>query len=69
MGRAFGFHTSQCGFSLDSEELFIGDDGYKLTESMIATSPRIGVDYAGEHAGWHYRFYIKGNKYVSGKIR
>ena len=69
VGRAFGFHTSQCGFSLDSEELFIGDDGYKLTESMIATSPRIGVDYAGEHAGWHYRFYIKGNKYVSGKIR
>ena len=34
---------------------------------MIGTSKRIGVDYAGDHAEWHFRFYLKGNKYVSGK--
>jgi DNA-3-methyladenine glycosylase len=67
VGRAFGFHTSQCGISLVSNELFIADDGFKLAKSMIGASPRIGVDYAGEHAEWHYRFYIKGSKYVSGK--
>ena len=67
VGKAFGFHTSQCGLSLQSDELFIADDGFKLTPSMISTSPRIGVDYAGEHAAWHYRFFIKGNKYLSGK--
>lgn len=67
VGKAFGFHTSQCGISLTSNELYIADDGYKLLKSMIISSPRIGVDYAGEHAEWHYRFYIKGNKYVSGK--
>lgn len=69
VGKAFGFHTSQCGVSLMSDELFIRDDGYKTNESAIATSPRIGVDYAGEHAAWHYRFFIKGNKYISGKIK
>ncbi len=69
VGKAFGFHTSQCGLSLISEELFIADDGFRLPKSMIGTSPRIGVDYAGEHALWHYRFFIKGNKYVSGKIK
>lgn len=69
VGKAFGFHTSQCGISLVSDELFIADDGFKLTRSMIGTSPRIGVDYAGEHAEWHYRFFIKGSKYVSGKVK
>lgn len=69
VGKAFGFHTSQCGVSLVSDELFITDDGYKIKESAIATSPRIGVDYAGDHAAWHYRFFLKGNKFISGKIK
>jgi len=69
VGRAFGFHTSQCGQLLHSRELFIGDDGYKVDAADIGTSPRIGVDYAGAHAAWHYRFFIRGNPYVSGKIK
>ena len=69
VGKAFGFHTSQCGFSLVGEELYIADDGFKIKPSMIGTSPRIGVDYAGDHADWHFRYFLKGNKYVSGKIR
>lgn len=69
VGKAFGFHTSQCGLSLESDELFIADDGFKVSKSMIAASPRIGVDYAGKHAEWHYRFYLKGSRYVSGKAR
>jgi DNA-3-methyladenine glycosylase len=67
VGKAFGFHTSQCGLLLNSDELFIADDGFKITPSMIEASKRIGVDYAGDHAEWHYRFFIRGNKYVSGK--
>jgi DNA-3-methyladenine glycosylase len=69
VGKAFGFHTSQCGFSLVGEELYIADDGFKIKPSMIGTSPRIGVDYAGDHADWHFRYFLKGNKNVSGKIR
>ena len=67
VGKTFGFHTSQCGRSLISDELFVGDDGYQLAPEDIIASRRIGVDYAGDHAEWHYRFYIKGSKYVSGK--
>jgi DNA-3-methyladenine glycosylase len=69
VGKAFGFHTSQCGLSLASDELFIADDGFKVPKAMIGASPRIGVDYAGLHAEWHYRFFVKGSKYVSGKVR
>lgn len=69
VGKAFGFHTSQCGTSLVTDELFIAGDGFETSKSMIVSSPRIGVDYAGKHAEWHYRFYLKGSKYVSGKIK
>lgn len=69
VGKALGFHTSQSGHSLSSKELFIADDKFLLPENMIGESPRIGVDYAGDHADWDYRFFVKGNKYVSGKIR
>jgi DNA-3-methyladenine glycosylase len=67
VGKAFGFHTSQCGVSLHGEDLYIADDGFVVEETSIVASPRIGVDYAGDHAWLHYRFYIKGNPYVSGK--
>lgn len=67
IGKAFGFHTTQCGLSLLSDELYIADDGFKVKKEDIVSSPRIGVDYAGEHAEWHYRFYLKDNSYVSGK--
>jgi DNA-3-methyladenine glycosylase len=69
VGKAFGFHTSQCGLLMNSDNLFIADDGFKVSKAMIGTSPRIGVDYAGKHAEWHYRFFLKGSKYVSGKIK
>lgn len=67
VGKAMGFHTKQCGLSLQSEELFIGADDYILEEDSIGISPRIGVDYAGEDALLPYRFFIRGNKFVSGK--
>lgn len=67
VGKAFGFHTSQCGLSLTGDELYIADDGFRTTDEDIVSSPRIGVDYAGEHAAWHYRFYLRDSPYVSGK--
>jgi DNA-3-methyladenine glycosylase len=69
VGRAFGFHTSQCGISLTGNELYILDDGFRLPKSALTSSKRVGVDYAGEHAEWHYRFFLKGSKYVSGKVK
>lgn len=67
VGKAFGLHTSQCGLSLQGDELFLADDGMEMKEEALLSSPRIGVDYAGEHAQWLYRFYLKDNQYVSGK--
>jgi DNA-3-methyladenine glycosylase len=69
VGKAFGFHTSQCGMPVTEGQILIADDGFVVNEETIISAPRIGVDYAGEHALWHYRFYLKGNKWVSGKTK
>jgi DNA-3-methyladenine glycosylase len=66
LSRAMGLYTQHTGYSLYEDEIFIGDDGHRVRPSEIIATPRIGVDYAGEDAALPYRFYIKGNPYVSG---
>ncbi len=48
-----------------SKELFVVDDGFTFSKKMIATSPRIGVDYAGGHAQLPWRYYVRDNPFVS----
>ncbi len=67
LSKALGITTLQTGVSLLGKELFVGDDGFKYSKNEIAASPRIGVDYAGKDALLPYRFFIKGNPFVSGK--
>lgn len=67
LSKALGLVVNQSGHSLNSKELFIADDGNRYNKEKISASPRIGVDYAGEDALLPYRFYIKGNPFVSGK--
>ena len=67
VSKALGINVRHTGTSLSSDELFIGDDGFRPKPSSIATTERIGVDYAAEDALLPYRFVIKNNPYVSGK--
>lgn len=43
----------------ESDKLFIVDDGFKVAPRDIITTPRIGVDYAGEHALLPWRYLLK----------
>lgn len=67
LSKAMGLFTHHNGYSMVSNHLFIAEDGIEYKKNEIASSPRIGVDYAGEDALLPYRFYIKGNPFVSGK--
>ena len=64
LGISFKLHS---GHSLLSKDLFIAEDNFILNKKEVASSPRIGVDYAGDDASLPYRFYIKGNPFVSGR--
>jgi len=65
--KALGIYTSDTGRTLTGKDIFLADDGFSFSKNEIFTSPRIGVDYAGKDASLPYRFYIRGNPFVSGK--
>jgi len=67
VSKALGISVVHTRLSLLQNEIYIADDGTVIKPSQIATGPRIGVDYAAEDALLPYRFYVKGNPYVSGK--
>ena len=69
VSKALGISTLHTGTLLNGNEIYVLDDGKKYLEEEIGVSPRIGVDYAGNDALLPYRFYVKGNAYVSGKVR
>jgi DNA-3-methyladenine glycosylase len=67
LSKAMGLATLHTGYSLFEGEIYIGDDGHRVRPAEIVATPRIGVDYAGPDALLPYRFFEKGNPYVSGK--
>jgi DNA-3-methyladenine glycosylase len=67
VSKALGIYTRDTGTMLTGKEIYLADDGFVYSRKEIYASPRIGVDYAGNDALLPYRFYVKGNPYVSGK--
>ena len=67
VSRALGIKTIHTGYNLLTSQLIIKDDGFVFDSNLIQQTPRIGVAYAGEDALLPYRFFIRNNKYVSGK--
>jgi DNA-3-methyladenine glycosylase len=67
VSRALGIRTNHTGADLLGNLIYIVDDNWPVNEESIISSARIGVDYAGVDASLLYRFYIKGNRFVSGK--
>jgi DNA-3-methyladenine glycosylase len=56
--QALGIHRAHDGYSLDGSHIWLEDRGVVIPSKKIKTSPRIGVDYAGEDALKPWRFYL-----------
>ncbi|MEO7393943.1 MAG: DNA-3-methyladenine glycosylase [Chitinophagaceae bacterium] len=69
VGKALGIFKLHSGTDLNGEKIYILDDESGLSEQKIGISQRIGVESAAPDNLLPYRFYIRGNKYVSGKNR
>lgn len=67
LSKALGIITAHSGTDLLSDRIFIADDGYRLSNSRIIATSRIGVDYAGDDALLPYRFIVKDSPCISGK--
>jgi DNA-3-methyladenine glycosylase len=67
VGKAMGIFKKHSGNHLSGNEIYITYGNTAIENSPIDVSKRIGVEGAGKDALLPYRFYLKGNKYVSGK--
>jgi DNA-3-methyladenine glycosylase len=65
VAKALGISRNINAISLQSDTIWIEDRGLTFPAESIAAVPRVGVSYAGEDALLLYRFYVKGNPYVS----
>lgn len=65
VAKALGISRAINAISLQSDTLWLEDRGLIIPDESIVAAPRIGVDYAGTDALLPYRFYVKGNVYVS----
>lgn len=63
---ALGIDGSLYGADLCGNILFLREPEER-DEFEVGTSPRRNVDYAGEAKDYHWRFFIAGNSYVSGR--
>ena len=67
LSKAMGINYTLSGLDLTASDtpVWLEDTGtYPKKEDWIA-SPRIGVDYAGDHAHWPWRFRMKNNPWTS----
>jgi DNA-3-methyladenine glycosylase len=64
--QALAITGAQYGADLCSDELFLEDLGRR---PQVGRSARINVDYAGAWASKQWRFYERGNRYVSAPPR
>lgn len=63
--KALGIDMTFNKKSLTGERIWIEESESSYNAEDIATTPRIGVDYAGEHAQMSLRFYLRNNRFVS----
>ncbi len=63
--KALGIDRSLNGKKLTGDEIWIEDHGISYPADQVVSGPRIGVAYAREDALLPWRFYVRGNRYVS----
>lgn len=63
--QALNITTDYTGIDLTGDTIWIEDRDKTISSKQIVSSPRIGIDYAGDHANRPWRFYISESKWVS----
>ncbi|MGN6339901.1 MAG: DNA-3-methyladenine glycosylase [Ginsengibacter sp.] len=67
VGKALGIFKHHSGLFLLDDEIYLLDDNINFGDEQVGVSKRIGVESAGADSQLPYRFYVKGNKFVSGR--
>jgi len=63
--RALGIDRALDAADLCGPRVWIEPGERRIPSSAIARGPRIGIDYAGDWARMPWRFWVRGNRFVS----
>ncbi len=64
LADAFGLDRGHTGQDVSAPPLYVAR-GRRVPDARVESGPRVGVDYAGEDAHLAYRFFIRGDPFVS----
>lgn len=65
LSKAMGIDKKLNHKDLQGEEIWIAEGSVPVDPETIVAVPRVGVAYAGDHALLPWRYYIRGNRFVS----
>jgi DNA-3-methyladenine glycosylase len=65
LAKALGLQKVHNGVSLSGDVIWIEDADTQISQKDIVACPRIGLNIAEPYKSIPWRFYIKGNKFVS----
>ena len=65
LGKALGVSKLHNGVSLQGDEVWIEDQGLSISDDDVVSTARVGMNFDGVYKEIPWRYYIKGNKYVS----
>ncbi|MDO5714663.1 MAG: DNA-3-methyladenine glycosylase [Tissierellia bacterium] len=63
LAEAMNITSDMSGIDIIGNQIWVEDEGF--TPEEIVETTRIGIDYSEEAIDYPYRFYIKGNPWVS----
>lgn len=65
LAQAMGLNKVHNGADLQKDVIWIMDAGTRYSEADIMASARVGMNFEGPYKTIPWRFYLKGNQYVS----
>jgi DNA-3-methyladenine glycosylase len=63
--KALGLIKLHNGYDLQGDVIWLKDRGLTYNENDIIASPRVGMNFDGPYKTIPWRFYVKGNQFVS----
>lgn len=65
LAQAMGLKKTHNGIDLQEDMIWINETGITYSDDEIISSPRVGMNFEGAYKLIPWRFYVKGNSFVS----
>ncbi len=65
LAKALGLSKLHNGADLQDDQIWLTDEGLSYTDDQVIASARVGMNFDGPYKTIPWRFYVKGNAYVS----